>query len=622
MLPITDLSGNTEPVPILKNFTRTRKVNGEKTLTFYVLPTHEQAWGMVETQSIVEFDGEEYVIKKVKEKNAGQLSIKQVEAVHRFFDDMIGCQQYDIHNGSMTFAAALTMVFSPTPYTFNIIDSFYAETFENFGRDNCLSLFKKVLDRYGAEFRIEGKTVYLEREIGSKTDFQYRYRHNIKVIDKEINTNNLATYIRGYGGKPDDKGNYPIEREYTSPNAKIFGIIEADAVVDERITTVEGMDNRLKKTLIDEPELSITINEVDLRAAGHSGAAINEGDYGFIIYEPMGVDVEARIVEIKETFDVNFKPINRTVTISNITESQTDAMTRFSRTSKQFNRLMNGQETLPYNVLDEAVRQATEALQSAQTELVFDNGIIAVDPTNSNRLVLFNSAGLGVSSDGGQTFENAITYLGVNTNVLTAGEINTNNIKIIGKNDLFYWDGTALQAYDPSDLNRYVKLNSSGLEIAKGAISIQRDDGAYLIENGVPQFQHAQVEADPPFTSAGVEVYRRFWRTNSTTSQNCQVYTLKKSGRYLVVQVVGGMEDNGQSGTGTLEFVNLVSGEVFHSKTFSGTINESTSVGEYYTATIDLGIPDYTAMSYYLRIRTSSSSRYMYLRKLRAWVEG
>ena len=92
---------------------------------------------------------------------------------------------------------------------------------------------------------------------------------------------------------------------------------------------------------------------------------------------------------------------------------------------------------MPYNALDEAVKRATEALQSAQTELEFTNGIIARDPDDPNRLVLYNSAGLGISDDGGQTFRQAITYLGVNTDVLTAGQIHTNNIQIVGEDELF-----------------------------------------------------------------------------------------------------------------------------------------------------------------------------------------
>ncbi|MFA6728073.1 MAG: hypothetical protein WCS17_07660, partial [Prevotella sp.] len=53
-------------------------------------------------------------------------------------------------------------------------------------------------------------------------------------------------------------------------------------------------------------------------------------------------------------------------------------------------------------------------LLAARTELSFtDQGIIAVDKSDSNKIVILNSAGVGVSTDGGQTFKSAITADGV-----------------------------------------------------------------------------------------------------------------------------------------------------------------------------------------------------------------
>ena len=425
MLPIKDINGNEEFITNIKGLTRKRKVNGEKVISFYVVPdkSNEHCYDMVDGESIVEFDGEEYVIKVVNEKSVGERTKKKVEAVHTFFNDMINKQQYKVRSGSMTFNAALTFVFEETGYSFVVQDSFLAESFENFGRSNRLSLFKTILERYGAEFYVNGKTVFLKREIGVKTDFQYRYAHNVKTIDKQINTRKLASFIRGFGGTPDDDGNYPIEEEYISPNIAKFDKLEAEAVYDERITTVEGMQKRLRETIIDEPQISITIDIVDLRAAGYNYHTASEGDYGFIIYEPMDdLNVEARIVEIEEEFDYNLDPIRTIVVLSNIRHRVTDIMTRFSQTSKSFERLINGQSKLPYSVLDDAVKRATEMLLGSATELEYtNNGIVARSKTNPNHLVLVSAAGVGVSVDGGQTFRNAITAEGIVADLITVG---------------------------------------------------------------------------------------------------------------------------------------------------------------------------------------------------------
>src|SRR5690625_7716024 len=89
---------------------------------------------------------------------------------------------------------------------------------------------------------------------------------------------------------------------------------------------------------------------------------------------------------------------------------------------KNITDLMEGKVKLPYSVLDEAVINATKALQDAQTQLIFsDNGILAVDKNNPNLVTLFNSAGIGVSTDGGATFGQALTGQGINVDYVYTG---------------------------------------------------------------------------------------------------------------------------------------------------------------------------------------------------------
>ncbi|PDY09170.1 hypothetical protein COM83_30880, partial [Bacillus cereus] len=99
------------------------------------------------------------------------------------------------------------------------------------------------------------------------------------------------TYIRGYGKDG-------LMREYTSPNVHIFGFLEAPMIDDERYTTISGLDNALKESLQDTPIISMTLDFIDLRKAGYPYIIPNEGDRVLLIYEPMNVDIETRIMEI------------------------------------------------------------------------------------------------------------------------------------------------------------------------------------------------------------------------------------------------------------------------------------------------------------------------------------
>src|SRR5690606_13093909 len=131
--------------------------------------------------------------------------------------------------------------------------------------------------------------------------------HNVKAIDKHVDTKNLATYIKGYGKLKENAetlvgdARYMAIAEYTSPNAALYpnagspdGLRHAGEVYDERFTTNATLLAELQNRLQDEPELSIT---VDIAELGLNIGALNEGDRGYIIYEPMNIKVGARIVE-------------------------------------------------------------------------------------------------------------------------------------------------------------------------------------------------------------------------------------------------------------------------------------------------------------------------------------
>ncbi|MCU4797020.1 phage tail protein [Bacillus cereus] len=422
MLMVTDLTGNSEPLVGFKGFTRKRLVNGERTLSFSLFPYKENqvAFPITKEESVIEFEDEEYVIKLLKERNMGRKFYKQAEAIHKFYVDLKGKQKYEKYSGSMTFQSALDFVFEGTGYKTAVIDAFYAKSWENFGGENRLALLQKALKRYKAEMTVKGNLVTFRTQIGEDTDFQFRYNFNIKTFERIVDTTNLATYIRGYGKDG-------LMREYTSPNIKIFGKIDAPFVDDDRFTTVSGLDERIRNDLQDTPLISITIDFVDLRKAGYPYIVPNEGDRVFLIYEPMNIDVETRIVAIEEEYDENLELIRTKVTLSNIKQDFSDAIT--SAIDKSLSEIIDDNGKVKYNVLDDGVKRASAAIKSAETELKFENGILAIDPKNPNNLVAFNSAGLGISRDGGQTFKEALTYEGLVASVGIVGYFSANNIK-------------------------------------------------------------------------------------------------------------------------------------------------------------------------------------------------
>src|SRR5699024_2010401 len=194
-------------------------------------------------------------------------------------------------------------------------------------------------------------------------------------------------------------------------------------IKDGRISDVQTMDKALK-TLVDESlKLSVSADIHDLRRQGYPLAQPELGDRVFLIDERIGLDEEVRVVNIQVTRNWRGDVVALSLTFGSdgVTERY---QSNLSTAVKDITNLLDGKIQLPYSVLDDAVKNATQALKDAQTQLVFsDNGILAIDKNDPNLVTLFNSAGIGVSSDGGATFGQALTGYGINVDYVYAGSM-------------------------------------------------------------------------------------------------------------------------------------------------------------------------------------------------------
>jgi phage minor structural protein len=511
---------------------RKRRINGDYSLSFLLPKTesNQHSFDLVEEESIIEYDDETYRIKGLVEQFRGK-PIKSITAYHSFYD-IVDQQRYTtLTTGFKSINEVLSFIFTGLEWTFSVIDTFPTIEFENFGNGNCLSLFQKVLERYQAEFEINGNDIVIKKKIGSLIDLQFRFGHNIKTFKKSINSSNLSTYIKGTG-KQNEDGTYVVEGEYTSPNASVFGIRHAPPYSNESITNYDTLIENLKVKIQDTPEMSIELEFVVLKESGYPFDSPRLGDTVPTIYEPLNVDVDLRILEIEDYPESNKSP---KVALSTVPKSFAGTVMNYS---KQLLDQIYDENIgkLRYNVLDDAVKRATEALNNSLTQLEYPEnmGILARDPNDSNKFVVFRSSGIGVTTDGGATFPNAVTADGINTELLTAGQIKTNNIQIIGNDDLFYWDGNYLIAIDAADANKFVKLNSDGLYIAKGAMTIERPDGYLSVQDGIMRNSFAVQGSEPAFQTSGITKEGQFYvSTSGSRQENIQRFVFKHDSRYL-----------------------------------------------------------------------------------------
>ncbi|MEI2356050.1 prophage endopeptidase tail family protein [Mesobacillus zeae] len=757
-LVVTNLAGQSELLTDYKNLSRKRKVNGDRSLTFFVVQTlsNAHAFPLVCEESTLEYMGDRYRIKGIDERAIAGTPVKDVSASHVFFD-IIDVHQYEVLSpGTKNISEIMSFALKGTGWTFSIIDAFGTiklEDDDEFGNDNALALFQRALELFQAEFELSGTDVRIRTKIGSTPDFQFRFGHNVKTLSRNVNTNDLSTFIKGYGKeltekdikdtsinyasrtgtwadvadphhytsqvgatftasftgtgvffrhyadnrggvwefvlngdkkkrvstwssaaqtkvvelfrnldegtysmvatfKGDDSKHVPStgkgtsrgwayrdlagsnktldiyrervgdERfsclaEYTSPMASVYGIRHAPPVKSDSITDQAKLLAALKRAIIDKPEISIELEFIELQNAGFTITKPGLGDTVPTIYEPLGVDVDLRVMEIEDYPESYQSP---KVALSNVRRKFADV--QFDRAKAILDKIWDENSgKIRYNVYTEAVKKATAALNNSLTQLEYPEGmgIIARDPNDASRFVAVRSSGIGVTTDGGETFGEAITADGVTTSLLTAGQIKTNNIQIIGNDDLFYWDGNYLIAINATDPNRWIRLKSGELYIKRGGIYIERPDGYVVVNDGILQNDFNINGATPPFTDTPITVNGYWWQTIETHPYNCQFYTFKHDSRYLKVRV--GLYAESASG-GSRISVTDTNGTILAQRSTSITdSNDDLPVfGE--TLTVDLGVPTGDMISVYVRLNTGAYGSKAFGRVIRMWKEG
>jgi hypothetical protein len=603
---VKDLEGS--EYPLQATTSNEYDLNSNQALSFSIMPSGVNDLfidDIAEMWNVIDHDGVEHKIIYAKKQGSGERLTVNVKAIPLFFDKFSSDRIYETFNQSLPADTFFNIVFGGSGFDFVLVDSFNALEWEGLGGGTTrLEMFKNGLNRYKAEFRIEGNTIYLESQIGRDTNFMYRYKLNASNISMENDASNFWTYAKGFGDYDEgDESSAKLIREYTSPLAQVIGIRHAPPIYDGRIKSETTMDNALKELVDSSLKISVTATIHDLVKQGYDLGQPQLGDRTFLIDERIGLNDEVRINHLTKVRDwkgniLDIQAIFGSQSLSK--RYQSDLNTGIKRITD----IVEGRASLPYNVLPNAIKIASEALRSAMTELEFNNGIIARDTNDPNRLVLYNSAGLGISLDGGMTFEEAITYLGINTNLLTAGDIHTNNIRIVGDSNYFFWDGTGLQAIDPNDINKFVRLRSDGLYISRGAITIEREDGFKAINNGVPTGDFAVQGANPPFRdTTDVNVRGQWIDVSSSARRRVDRYTFQHTGRYIRFAISRYVAPGGGA-QGVIYIEDNTTGEELWNLTFDNDSNHNSAqfIQEY---NVDIGTPTGNRKSVVIRARTT-----------------
>jgi len=391
---------------------KTDAVNGEKSLSGTIYFGQDVKANIAKGWTLSFLDEDYVVVTYTKNDKENTVAFSAVQA---FFYKMSKTGFYETWNGSHPFATYLDALFAGTGYTYDNTASVAAFEKQDWGMSDRLSLFNDIIDQASVEFSVEGTVVHVVPAMGSDLSTIVRKKFNLDTAEIQTDNTSFATYGRGYGAysNPDDTTSPRLEVEYKSPLYDYyypkFGAIEAAPVADERYTITDNLLTAVKEKVDKSWAISLTLNLVDLQSVGYKYAMANPGDYITVIDENLNFSDKVRIIKVTSDYDIRGTRTKTEVECGSLSfaEQQKTSQSTLSNVAA-------GKIRVPNEWLTSQVQLATNSLLAARTQLSFtDQGIIAVDKSDSNKVVILNSAGLGVSTDGGQTFKSAITADGV-----------------------------------------------------------------------------------------------------------------------------------------------------------------------------------------------------------------
>ena len=601
MLTIRDYNGTEYPLLAVKIVNS--DLGGQEDIE---LTIHQQKNNNLDLKTVdklweLDYKNITYKIVYVKQQTRGNSFYLNVRAIPLFYWDFDKSILHENHDGSHTANEAFRRVFEGTGYNYVLVDFSPAVSWEGFGKGATrLEMFKRLIDRYGYEFTINGSTVTMRHLVGNDTNFMYKYKLNASNVSRSTDASAMFTHVKGFGnfeeGEEDYFNNAKLKREFTSPLASLLGKWEGKPIVDGRITQSSTLDEAMQKAVEDSLEISVEGTLHDIRQMGYDIAVPTKGDRVWLLDERIDLEQEIRVYSVKTTYDERDNIIDCEVTFGSQSIRERHKAS-INSLSKNFADLLTGQLKLPVISLEKIGQDMINAIHAASSEIVFgDFGMQAISKTNPNHVFGLNSEGWYISQDGGRTPRTIATAEGIYADALFAGTLwLTNEMNIESADGYLNVTGSRFVMRSKTDPESFVEITPSGIT-THGFLKIIRPDGAVWLEDGVPKFSltmQRNVFMNPKVTFNGQNytVPDQYYRQFET------IYTYHDA-RYLTVAFIlsltgGSVHNSAYIYVRVREFG---SGSLVAS--YKGLARKDTSLAQ--NIELDLGVPTYSPKQFYL----------------------
>lgn len=429
-----------------------RQLNGASTLSF-LLPVSSKKWSALNGANRIIIGGRKFVIMSpdaIEKSRDGRRRWGKVTAHEIWY--LMGKKFVTVSNDPQnptpawgtvaiisggaaaggfspgTAGSALTYLLQGSGWTVGTVDVtgiFDLET----EKDDLLSNIKKVQEIWGGIliFNSDAMTVSLRSESAwqNYTGFQIRYAKNLKHITR-TEDHDVITRLYPFGTDDLNIGSVNNGQIYLDNTQYTTEILEHRLEYPE-ISDPQKLKDRALVDLakISKPRYNYKTGLVDLRTLpeySHEDFAL--GDLADVIDAEMDANVRARIISHK--YNV-FLPWKCEVEIGDPIQDLATMITGAINSADFVNNALKPNNGIS-NLLKGFIDTFSTTINSKNGKLVWDDSKleaieIDVNGNETGLRVRITPGGIGITTDGGQTFRTAITGAGILANVIVVSEL-------------------------------------------------------------------------------------------------------------------------------------------------------------------------------------------------------
>ena len=220
---VTDLKGEYSELLLdffYETFNYEYEKNAARTISFtaYMTSKNRDVYNMLQNESFLEYEGQKYVIKTTTPKMLGNYQTNEIIAHHIMYEFRNHYVSKDLVNEELNSDEENQEIlqYSLKDYLdFGFKGNKLGYSYEIIGDFNGTQIIDELGDKNGIDYLIEGseifgyiffadnKKIYIydEASFYRKSELIIRYKQNNDEVSVTVNTNNLQTYIEGYGKK-------------------------------------------------------------------------------------------------------------------------------------------------------------------------------------------------------------------------------------------------------------------------------------------------------------------------------------------------------------------------------------------------------------------------------------